>query len=328
MKKLFLCGTQYHVLSASARVLSGECAADIGLSESIPGREALAGRLKDSGIFGQVFTPADRRWPAPAKTTGFLFHLRQRIGVWRAGWRVKASDYDEIVVYNDWTPFGRWLQDCKAPYVLGEDTRNFLANYHRHIVEQAAEPDLEQRKQSGEGYIYWGEWPGVTAVEVTDPDTALYHKGKLRRFDLFEVMDGFDAAKRARLRQVFVRQELPESDEPVCLLLPRSFYVDGELPTQEAQDAMVRATVEKYCKGYRLFIKTHPRDTADYEAMFPEAVVLDRFMPSELLDYCFEVRFARAVGLRTASVHNLRCADEKISLEGDYVALFRPKDTE
>ena len=46
-------------------------------------------------------------------------------------------------------------------------------------------------------------------------------------------------------------------------------------------------------------------------------------MPSELLDYCFEVRFARAVGLCTASVRNLQCADEKISLDYDYIAPYQ-----
>ncbi|MBQ8647723.1 MAG: hypothetical protein IJ484_06235 [Oscillospiraceae bacterium] len=322
MKKLFLCGTQYHVLSASARVLNGECEADIGLSESIPGRQALAERLKKSGLFGQVFTPADRSWPAPAKTTGFLFRQRQRIGVRRAGWRVKPADYDEVVVYNDWTPFGRWLQDCKAPYVLGEDTRNFLFQPHVHLDAARAEPDYARRLAKGEGYFYWGDYPGVTAVEVTDPQVAVYHHEKLRVFDLLGTLDGFDREKKARLRQVFVQQELPESDEPVCLLMPRSFYVDGELPSQEVQDRLVKDTAERYAKGYRLFIKTHPRDTTDYEALFPDAVVLDRFMPSELLDYCFEVRFARAVGLRTASVRNLRCADEKICLEDEYMAPY------
>ena len=91
----------------------------------------------------------------------------------------------------------------------------------------------------------------------------------------------------------------------------------SEHPTGSDRVAEVASKVEG-----DLFIKTHPRDTADYEAMFPEAVVLDRFMPSELLDYCFEVRFARAVGLRTASVRNLRCADEKICLEDAYMAPY------
>ncbi len=110
-------------------------------------------------------------------------------------------------------------------------------------------------------------------------------------------------------------------------MLPRSFYVDHDLPSQDAQNQLVTDTVERYCrKGYQLYVKTHPRDTTDYEQLLPDAVVLDRFMPSELLDYCFEVRFARAVGLCTASVRNLQCADEKISLDYDYIAPYQRVD--
>ena len=54
MSKLFLCGTQYHVLEAVAACLQESCRAEIGLSDSIPGRLALADRLRASGLFEQV----------------------------------------------------------------------------------------------------------------------------------------------------------------------------------------------------------------------------------------------------------------------------------
>ena len=323
MKKLFLCGTQYHVLQAAAAVLAAPCPAEIALSESIPGQKELAGRLEKSGLFRAVYAPADSAWPAPTNTNIPLFHLRQRMGIRRTGWKLDPADYEEIVLYNDWTPFGRWLQDCGARYVLGEDTRSHLDHPNYHIDDQAREPGFEQRRKSGAGYLYWGAYKGVIAVEAADPAAVAYYPEKLRKFDLFALLDGFGPGERAKLREIFIRQELPEMNGPVCLLLPRSFYVDKDLPSQEAQNRLVKDTAERYCEGYQLFIKTHPRDTTDYESLLPQAVVLDRFMPSELLDYCFEVRFARAVGLCTASVRNLRCADEKIALDYDYIAPYQ-----
>ena len=50
MNKLFLCGTQYHVLEAVAACLKESCRAEIGLSDSIPGRLALADRLRAWGL--------------------------------------------------------------------------------------------------------------------------------------------------------------------------------------------------------------------------------------------------------------------------------------
>ncbi len=70
MNKLFLCGTQYHVLEAVAACLKESCRAEIGLSDSIPGRLALADRLRASGLFERVYCPADSAWPAPANDGG------------------------------------------------------------------------------------------------------------------------------------------------------------------------------------------------------------------------------------------------------------------
>lgn len=175
MNKLFLCGTQYHVLEAVAACLKESCRAEIGLSDSIPGRLALADRLRVSGLFERVYCPADSAWPAPANDGAVLYRLRQRLGVRRTGWKVNPAHYDEIVVYNDWTPFGRWLQDCKACYVLGEDTRNHLDHPNQYIDGQAAAPDFARRQREGKGYLYWGAYRGVQAVEMTDPARVAYY---------------------------------------------------------------------------------------------------------------------------------------------------------
>ena len=228
MNKLFLCGTQYHVLEAVAACLQESCRAEIGLSDSIPGRLALADRLRASGLFEQVYCPADSAWPAPANDRAFLYRLRQQLGVRRTGWKVNPAHYDEIVVYNDWTPFGRWLQDCGASYVLGEDTRNHLDHPNQYIDGQAAAPDFARRQREGKGYLYWGAYRGVQAVEMTDPARVAYYPEKARTFDLFAILGGLSSEKKAVLRRVFVRQELPKTDKQVCLLLPRSFYVDHD----------------------------------------------------------------------------------------------------
>ena len=52
-------------------------------------------------------------------------------------------------------------------------------------------------------------------------------------------------------------------------------------------------------------------------------MVLNRFMPAELLDYCFDVRFGRAIGFGTNAVRNLRCADELIDIQDINLADFR-----
>lgn len=88
------------------------------------------------------------------------------------------------------------------------------------------------------------------------------------------------------MRGVFLTRPLPEDPAALAdatLLLTRSFVADG-LMDQDTQDAMFRAVAAKYADG-PLYIKTHPRDTTDYQALFPGAVVLERTMPSEVLNF-------------------------------------------
>lgn len=86
--------------------------------------------------------------------------------------------------------------------------------------------------------------------------------------------------------------------------------------TQTEQNAMFKAVAAKYTAG-PLFIKTHPRDTTDYHALFPDAVILERTMPSEVLNFCLPFKFARAVTVQSFVLRAFTAADEKILLTLD-----------
>ena len=124
------------------------------------------------------------------------------------------------------------------------------------------------------------------------------------------------------VRAVFLTRPLPEQAEGATLLLPRSFVEDGLL-TQDRQDAMFRAVAEKYAVG-PLFIKTHPRDATDYGALFPGAVVLERTMPSEVLNFCLPFTFRRAVTVQSFVLRGFTAADEKILLTLDEALALLP----
>ncbi len=313
---LYICHTPYQVLVSVAKLLAQPHDAAFCLAEKLPGREGLAQRLQASGLTRQVMLPADSHWPSPVLTgwRGHFLHRLQRRAVEKSGFRLEPGSWAEICIYNDWSSLGHYLQDLGAAYTLGEDTYDYLRKYNHLIEDQAAEPGYAQRRAAGKGYLYWGACRCTNVVEVAHKETALYWAERQREFDLFAVLQGFGPQQMAVIRSIFIQQELPPLQRPTCLFLPRSYYVDGMLKTQAAQDQLCRDLVQKYAAGHQLYIKTHPRDTTDYSQLFPNAVVLDRFMPSELLDYCFDVRFDRAVGLGTHSIRNLRCADEIIDL--------------
>ena len=108
-------------------------------------------------------------------------------------------------------------------------------------------------------------------------------------------------------------QPLPEKADGATLFAATAALWPTGLMTQAEQDAMFKAVAEKYAVG-PLFIKTHPRDTTDYAALFPDAVILERTMPSEVLNFCLPFHFARAVTVQSFVLRGFTAADEKILL--------------
>ena len=328
LPNLYICHTAYQVLVEMVRAMEDTVAPDLILSSVIPNTEELAGRLSATGLFRcvRVF---DENACGSAIQPGFLRTLLlQRIMGRRNvekyyGFSIDPKAYAAIYIHNDWSVLGRYLQDLKAPYVLCEDTMASTCRpSHPIIDEQRAQPHFRLRQKLGYGYLYWGDYKRVSAVETECAAKTNLFPQKLREDSKTDRFHRLTEAQKGLIRQVFLTQPLPEKAEGAVLFLPRDFVPDGLLDG-ETQQRMFTAVVKAHCTGGPLFIKTHPRDETDYKALFPDAVVLNRFRPAELLDYCFDVRFGRAIGFGTNAVRNLRCADELIDIQDINLADFR-----
>ena len=161
--------------------------------------------------------------------------------------------------------------------------------------------------------MYWGDSPWCKQVESEDAARCtLFGPDKMVTDSKAALLQSLTDEEKAMVRSVFLTQPLPEQAEGATLLLPRSFVADG-LMTQERQNAMFRAVAARYAVG-PLFIKTHPRDTTDYHALFPDAVILERTMPSEVLNFCLPFTFRRAVTVQSFVLRGFTAAEEKIHL--------------
>ena len=139
---------------------------------------------------------------------------------------------------------------------------------------------------------------------------------KLREDSKTDRFHRLTEAQKGLIRQVFLTRPLPEKAEGAVLFLPRDFVPDGLLDG-ETQQRMFTAVVKAHCTGGPLFIKTHPRDSFDYSRLFPEAVILERTMPSEVLNFALPFRFKKAVTVESTVLKALEVADEKLELSLD-----------
>ena len=293
---LYICHTAYQVLVDLLR--AGRCACENGphtmvLSASVPDTAALAARLDAAGVVKTVIVD-ETKWPGTV--TGPFAHQRAARAFEKlCGWKFDRAAYENVYIHNDWSVLGRYLQDCRAGYILCEDTFGSTLGPDQHLVtDQRAAADFAA-KQRGKGYLYWGDSPWCRCIESEDA----------AKCTLFAA-DRMVTDSKAKLLESLTEDEKA---------MPRSFVADG-LMTQGQQDAMFKAVTEKYAVG-PLFIKTHPRDTTDYKALFPDATVLERTMPSEVLNFCLPFHFARAVTVQSFVLRGFTAADEKIHLTLD-----------
>ena len=191
----------------------------------------------------------------------------------------KSSSNDELTIRNQFDRI------CKLA-LKGE-----AADYYRHIA-------YRQKHE-------------VLFSELSQKELdSIFGVDKLVTVSKAQLLESLTEEEKAIIRRVFLAVPLPEHVQGACLLLPRSFVLDG-LMDQPTQDAMFAAVAKKYCTE-PLFIKTHPRDTTDYSKLFPTAVILPRTMPSEVLNFCLPFKFQRAVTVQSWVLRGFTAAEEKV----------------
>lgn len=318
-RELYICHTPYQVLVEVCRAMHAAQKPDLILSCSVPEAQALARRLSSTGLFCSVRCFDEEKCGSAIQRgvlrTLFLQHPLGRRNVEKYyGFSIDPSLYGAVYIHNDWTVLGRYLQDKHIPYILCEDTfASTCRPSHLPVSRQQAAPWFSLRRALGYGYLYWGAWKGVRAVETECAAQATLFPEKLAEHSKAALFHSLTGPQKALIRQVFLTQPLPETAEGAVLFLPRDFAAEGLLDA-DTQKRMFLAVAGEYCKGGPLFIKAHPRDATDYGALFPGAVILERTMPSEVLNFALPFRFARAVAVESTVLKSLEVADQALEL--------------
>lgn len=321
---LYICHTPYQVLAEVCRAFRAPCPPAMLLSASVPGAGALAERLAATGLFAGVHIFDEEKCGSAFQSgfwnTLFFQRLAGRRNVEKYyGFSLNAGQYRDVYIHNDWSVLGRYLQDKGIPYILCEDTfASTCSADHSLILRQRALPHFALRRALGYGYLYWGDWKKVKTIETESlaRATVPFARERLTERSQKAAFAALTREQKALLCGLFLTAPLPADCAGAVLLLTRDF-VSEHLTDEATQRRMYRAVAEKYCAGGPLFVKAHPRDTSDYAALFPGAVVLDRTMPSEVLNFALPFRFARAVTVESTVLKAFEAADEKVSLTLD-----------
>lgn len=314
---LAICHTPYQVLVELVRALCEDTPTDFLLSAVVPEAQQLTDRLAAAGFPARVFDEdacGNAIQPGFLRTVLFQKLLGRRNVEKYYGFSLSKDQYSRVYIHNDWSVLGRYLQDKNIPYILCEDT--FASTCHPDhplIEQQRSSKHFSLLQKLGKGYLYWGDWKGVEAVETEDLSRCGLTNLPVREHSKAALFAGLSSAQKETILGVFLTDPLPKKADGAVIFMPRDF-VSEHLCTESEQAAIYKAAAQRYCTGGPLFIKAHPRDETDYSRLFPGAVILQRTMPSEVLNFCLPFRFARAVTIESTVLGSFQVADEKITL--------------
>lgn len=343
--RIYVCHTFYHVYVAALKEMklvretpaNAYRKADIALSSVSTDFERLGDRLAKTGIFQEVIALDEKRedfFPELAKYrknySNVLKHMINRMIFTKRLAKCECpymevidfAAYEDIYVFCDSDPVGYYLNYRHLYYHAVEDGLDCLKNLDDAYVANHGHFRLKTWF-SRHNLIFimngWGKY--CLDMEINDRSVVPTDCPRFVEVPRKPLEQALTPAQKRQMIEAFIEdadalmQQLRpsrEGEEFAC------FLTEPHPVDVEARKRVCLDVLAQYCQGYRVLIKPHPRDTIDYEALCPDAVVLRGRFPVEVLNFFEGLRIRRAVSILTTAMNNMDFVEEKLNLGASF----------
>ena len=343
--RIYVCHTFYHVYVAALKEMklvretpaNAYKKADIALSSVSTDFERLGDRLAKAEIFQEVIALDEKRedfFPELAKYrknySNVLKHMLNRMIFTKKLAKCECpymevidfAAYEDIYVFCDSDPIGYYLNYRHLYYHAVEDGLDCLKNLDDAYVANHGHFRLKTWF-SRHNLIFimngWGKY--CLDMEINDRSVVPTDCPRFVEVPRKPLEQALTPAQKRQMIEAFIEdadalmQQLRpsrEGEEFAC------FLTEPHPADVEARKRVCLDVLAQYCQGYRVLIKPHPRDTIDYEALCPDAVVLRGRFPVEVLNFFEGLRIKRAVSILTTAMNNMDFVEEKLNLGASF----------
>lgn len=327
--------TKFHLISSIVhkRRTYGDQEAVLFVYSGLQGIEEERERIRGAGFFREIYpvpeielkkdwTPLNDKSGEPEIREN-VQRLVRNVEAWLP---ISLSGSDTIYLANDHWALGLYCIWKNIPYHYYEDGVGMLSKpeYSRELV-------YKMNRTHAIVATYMGAFGQnrlvVEKIGDLENQTEGFSDEKAVHFSLKDELRQLPGEDMERLLIIFDAPKIPEQ-EGVTLLLTEHF-VNMRRLTIEGQRELYGLLVDFFCVSPRLCVKPHPNDfQISYRKIFPEAEMISRFFPSELLPFCFDRKLDLALAACSTSVYGLRDAAERmlrfdIDIENHYAYLLR-----
>ena len=340
--RIYVCHTYYHVYVAFLKefALSKEKqgTATVVLSSLSNDFENLKERMEAIHFWEEVLVLDEKRYdyfeellPLKEDRGNIIRNMAARIKFTKRYAQLEEpyividfKKYKDIYVFCDSDPIGYYLNYKKIPYHAMEDGINCLKILDSARYDNRGHFGLKVFMASlNLIFIQNGYSKYCIDMEINDRSCLKYDCPKYVVVPRKPLEESLSPEAKNLLIRAFIQdadillaqieEAAADSDKHNVMILTEP------LCSLEVRKQIFEDIIEEYCKGYRVFIKTHPRDVLDYEKEFPEEIVIKGKFPLEVMNLIEGVHFHKAISVFTQAIYSMEFVDEKIFLGEDFM---------
>lgn len=338
-KRVYICHTYYHAYVAVVKelVLGSEHfgEADMILSTLSNDFGSLSERLTASDIFGTVYMYDEKDESASDKVMShhcdrgnIIANMIQRIIYTRQLGKLQDDHiptdlkiYEDVYVFCDSDPIGYYLNVHRIPYHAIEDGLNSGLLDDQALLANKRAFGLK-RMLSAMGLIFIESGYGKYCIDYEVNDISANHSVPPNVIEVprQELTDRLSDDDHDRLVRIFLEDvdELYQKINDNETGLPFAMILTEPLCALDVRRQLFGDVIDMYKDDYRIIIKPHPRDVLDYEAEFPDCVVIRGRFPMEVINDMRVLKVDKLVSVIT-QIDNVRFAREKDYLGLDFL---------
>lgn len=232
-------------------------------------------------------------------------------------------DISKAVEFNtaiDHRHFGLYLLSKKIPYQYFEDGNGLLSReqvqMEFHKKSQYASFAVTKRLHALGNSSYVTKRYANASAQVPG-----FYDEKMEDFNVIMLFAGLKEEEQKRILRMFHAKKivLPQTKKAPVLYLTR--YVRYlQKPTIRNHHYLSAMILDLFAQNHLVVIKPHPRDfSGRYGELFPDAVVLDKHFPSELLPFLYDGKFRKIITIGSTAIDALEeNTEEIIKLEEEF----------
>lgn len=336
--KLYCCFSLYHVYITLLKNVANKEKTDIIIGTQMPNYEQIINKLDKVEYINKIYcfdSISYKNLTYKGIVDKFFNMKKKEIAYIDEKLSINWDQYkDNIYIYNDFEILGWYFVDRKINYHLIEDGLNFFTYFNNYYNIELKNYNLKSIKNKIKNLFNIGHRPyGISNyaidIEVNKIDGIVINKDKVFEVPRKDLSDKLDKKQKKLLYSIFCKDDKLQMNcdsKNTILLCTQPLFYDGQLKDITTQGKVYSDIIKEYSnKGYHITIKPHPRDDYDYTDICNkyECLYIDRYIPSEILNYDDTIRYGMALSITTTAIESLEFVNERKYLGFEFLEGYK-----